>query len=80
MTNDKNDLDLSKCIVYQDEKPLQLESQIMTKGGLYHIEIFLKQTSKGLLLDKDLKFDLFVSIATYFQVRRFRKSFRTIID
>ncbi|MGD1838519.1 MAG: hypothetical protein ACPKPY_10745 [Nitrososphaeraceae archaeon] len=67
MTNDKNDLDLSKCIVYQDEKPLQLESQIMTQGGLYHIEILLKQNSQGLSLDKDLKFDLFVSIATIFK-------------
>ena len=67
MTNEKNDLDLSSCLVYQDEKPLLLKSQIMTQGGLYHIEITLKQTSKGLLLDKDLNFDLYVSIASIFK-------------
>ena len=67
-TNDNNNiLDLSQCVEYTDTTPLNLKSSILTKGGLYHIEIFLKQTSEGLSLDKDLEFDLFVSIASIFE-------------
>jgi hypothetical protein len=43
--------------------PVEIASKILAVGGLYHIEVTLEQTSPGIALQRDVKFDLYISIA-----------------
>lgn len=45
-------------------KPVELQSRILTAGGLYHIMVIIEESSAGLAVQFDQKFDLFVSIGT----------------
>lgn len=56
-------LNPGSCLI--DTKPgdiFKIRSKVLSDGGLFHIIVILKKTSKGLQLDKDIKMDLFVSI------------------
>ena len=44
--------------------PVELQSRILTAGGLYHIMVIIEESSAGLAVQFDQKFDLFVSIGT----------------
>jgi hypothetical protein len=44
--------------------PVELQSRILTAGGLYHIMVIIEESSTGLAVQFDQKFDLFVSIGT----------------
>jgi peptide/nickel transport system substrate-binding protein len=44
--------------------PVELQSRILTAGGLYHIIVVIEKSSSGLTLQSDQKFDLFVSIGS----------------
>src|ERR687898_849146 len=44
--------------------PVELQSRILTAGGLYHIMVAIEKSSSGLTVESDQKFDLFVSIGT----------------
>jgi hypothetical protein len=44
--------------------PVELQSRILTAGGLYHIIVVIEKSSSGLTLESDQKFDLFVSIGS----------------
>jgi hypothetical protein len=45
-------------------KPVELQSRILTAGGLYHIMVIIEESSAGLAVQFEQKFDLFVSIGT----------------
>ena len=46
--------------------PVAIKSRIFTDGGLYHIIATLEQSSTGLAMDSDHKFDLYVTIGRTF--------------
>jgi hypothetical protein len=51
------------CLI--DIKPgdiFKIRSKVLSDGGLFHISVILKKTSKGIQLDNDIKMDLFISI------------------
>jgi hypothetical protein len=44
--------------------PVELRSRILTAGGLYHIVAIIENSSSGLTMQSDQKFDLYVSIGS----------------
>ena len=51
-------------IEVSQSNPVELQSRILTAGGLYHIIVVIEKSSSGLTLESDQKFDLFVSIGS----------------
>src|SRR5574341_1374035 len=45
------------------DSPVEVRSRILADGGLYHVSVTLEKTSKGLLLEQDRTFDLYVSVS-----------------
>lgn len=43
--------------------PVELRSRILSTGGLYHLRVTLEKSSPGLILQNDVNFDLYISIA-----------------
>ncbi|MGI0034534.1 MAG: CFI-box-CTERM domain-containing protein [Nitrososphaera sp.] len=43
--------------------PIELRSGILVTGGLYHITVTLEKGSKGLALQEEVRFDLYVSVS-----------------
>lgn len=54
----------SEQIEVSQTSPVELQSRILTAGGLYHIIVVIERSSPGLAVGSDQKFDLFVSIGT----------------
>jgi hypothetical protein len=54
----------SEPIEVSQSDPVELQSRILTAGGLYHIMVIIEESSAGLAVQFDQKFDLFVSIGT----------------
>ena len=54
----------SEHIEVSQSNPVELQSRILTAGGLYHIIVVIEKSSSGLTLQSDQKFDLFVSIGS----------------
>jgi hypothetical protein len=54
----------SEHIEVSQSNPVELQSRILTAGGLYHIIVVIEKSSSGLTLESDQKFDLFVSIGS----------------
>ena len=54
----------SEHIEVSQSNPIELQSRILTAGGLYHIIVVIEKSSSGLTLESDQKFDLFVSIGS----------------
>jgi peptide/nickel transport system substrate-binding protein len=54
----------SAQIEVSQSNPVELQSRILTAGGLYHIIVAIEKSSPGLTVESDQKFDLFVSIGT----------------
>jgi len=54
----------SERIEVSQSNPVELQSRILTAGGLYHIIVVIEKSSSGLTLQSDQKFDLFVSIGS----------------
>jgi hypothetical protein len=54
----------SEHIEVSQSNPVELHSRILTAGGLYHIMAIIEESSPGLTVESDQKFDLFVSIGT----------------
>lgn len=54
----------SDHIEVSQSNPAELQSRILTAGGLYHIMVIIEKSSPGLTVQFDQKFDLFVSIGT----------------
>jgi hypothetical protein len=52
----------SEQIEVSQTNPVELQSRILTAGGLYHITVVIERSSPGLAVGSDQKFDLFVSI------------------
>jgi hypothetical protein len=52
----------SEQIEVSQTNPIELQSRILTAGGLYHITVVIERSSPGLAVGSDQKFDLFVSI------------------
>jgi hypothetical protein len=46
--------------------PVTIKSRIFSDGGLYHIIVTLEQSSSGLSVDFDRKFDLYVTVGRTF--------------
>jgi hypothetical protein len=46
--------------------PVTIKSRIFSEGGLYHIVVTLEQSSTGLAVDFDRKFDLYVTVGRTF--------------
>jgi hypothetical protein len=46
--------------------PVTIKSRIFSDGGLYHIVVTLEQSSTGLAVDFDRKFDLYVTVGRTF--------------
>ncbi len=46
--------------------PVSIKSKIFSDGGLYHIIVTLEQSSTGLAVDSDRKFDLYVTVGRTF--------------
>jgi hypothetical protein len=44
--------------------PVEVRSRILTEGGLYHIVVIIENSSPGLTLQTEQKFDLYVSIGS----------------
>jgi hypothetical protein len=44
--------------------PVEVRSRILTAGGLYHIVVIIENSSPGLTLQTEQKFDLYVSIGS----------------
>ncbi|HEU0144850.1 MAG TPA: hypothetical protein VFQ47_08690, partial [Nitrososphaera sp.] len=51
-------------IEVSQSNPVELQSRILTAGGLYHIIVVIEKSSSGPTLESDQKFDLFVSIGS----------------
>jgi hypothetical protein len=54
----------SAQIEASQNNPVELQSRILTAGGLYHIMVVIEKSSPGLTVQSDQKFDLFVSIGS----------------
>jgi hypothetical protein len=54
----------SEHVEVSQSNPVELQSRILTAGGLYHIMVIIEESSAGLTVESDQKFDLFVSIGT----------------
>ncbi len=46
--------------------PVTIKSKIFSDGGLYHIIVTIEQSSTGLAVDSDRKFDLYVTVGRTF--------------
>ena len=42
--------------------PIELRSRILSTGGLYHIVVTIESSSSGIIVESDIRFDLYVSI------------------
>jgi hypothetical protein len=51
-------------IEVSQSNPVELQSRILTAGGLYHIIVVIEKSSSGLTVQSDQKFDLFVSVGS----------------
>jgi hypothetical protein len=54
----------STQIEVSQSNPVELQSRILTAGGLYHIMVVIEKSSSGLIVQSDQKFDLFVSVGS----------------
>ncbi len=54
----------STPIEVSQSNPVELQSRILTAGGLYHIMVVIEKSSSGLIVQSDQKFDLFVSVGS----------------
>ncbi|MGI0036974.1 MAG: CFI-box-CTERM domain-containing protein [Nitrososphaera sp.] len=43
--------------------PVEIRSKILASGGLYHLIVTLEKSSPGLVLQNDINFDLYISVA-----------------
>ena len=53
-------------IAVSQNNPVELRSKILTAGGLYHFVVTLEKTSTGISLQQDQKFDLYISIGSFY--------------
>nr|MDQ5876011.1 hypothetical protein [Thermoproteota archaeon] len=54
----------SAAVEVSQGTPVELRSRILTAGGLYHIVAIIENSSPGLKMQSDQKFDLYVSIGS----------------
>jgi hypothetical protein len=54
----------STQVQVSQDTPVELRSRILTAGGLYHIVAIIENSSSGLTLSSDQKFDLYVTIGS----------------
>jgi hypothetical protein len=54
----------SKQVEVSQDTPVEVRSRILTAGGLYHIVAIIENSSPGLTVQSDQKFDLYVSIGS----------------
>jgi hypothetical protein len=54
----------SAQIEVSQSNPVELQSRILTAGGLYHIIVVIEKSSSGLTMQSDQNFDLFVSVGS----------------
>jgi hypothetical protein len=51
-------------IPVSNSDPVELQSRILSSGGLYHIVVIIEESSPGLAVPSEQSFDLFVSIGS----------------
>jgi peptide/nickel transport system substrate-binding protein len=51
------------AVSVSQSSPVEITSRILSSGGLYHLEITLEKSSAGIVLQNDVRFDLFISVA-----------------
>jgi len=52
----------SERIEVSQKSPIQLRSKILSDGGLYHLVVTLEKTSRGISLQSDPTFDVYISV------------------
>src|SRR5918992_2699561 len=71
----------SAQIEVSQSNPVELQSRILTAGGLYHIIVVIEKSSPGLTVQSDQKFDLFVSVGSsyMFSVRTLQSEEQMVV-